>query len=89
MLFSKLSLFTIGCVLMDNALCGSPVNRALSRAEQLDIGLARGYGGFELLDLSLHRRLDHTVAQVLLLVHLYALDCRLDIRQNRSPPYAN
>ena len=75
------SLFAVRSVLMDNALCGSLVNRALSRAEQLDIGLVRGNGGFKLLDLGLHRRLDHPVAQVLLFGHLHALDGRLDIRQ--------
>ena len=75
------SLFAVRSVLMNNALSGSLVNRALSRAEQLDIGLARGYGGFELLDLGLHSGLDHSVAQVLLLSYLHALDGRLNIRQ--------
>ena len=89
MLFSKLSLFTIGCVLMDNALRDSLVNRALRRAEQLAIDLASGKGGLELFDLGLHRGFDHAIAQVLFLVDLHALHGGLDIRQSVHLPREN
>ena len=46
-------------------------------------------GGFELLDLGLHRRLDHAVAQVLLFIDLHALDGGLDIRQSIHLPGQN
>lgn len=74
-------LFAVCGVLMNNALRSGSVHRALRRAEQLDVGLVRRSGGFEFLDLGLHRGLDHPVAQVFLFVHLHALDGRLDIRQ--------
>ena len=80
------SLFAVRSVLMNNALCGSLIDRTLRRAEKRGVGLLRGNGGIKLLDLGLHRRLDHAVAQVLLASHLHALHGRFDIRQNLHLP---
>ena len=74
---------------MDNALRDSPVDRALRGAEQLRIDLASGKGGLKLFDLSLHRGLDHAIAQVLFLIDLHALHGRLDIRQSIHLPREN
>ena len=88
MLFSKLSLFTIGCVLMDNALgdsfvyladCGgvcffnsSLVFRLQSLVKLFDSGFDCGA--------------DHAVAKILLLTYAHALQSGLMVSQNNSPP---
>ena len=70
---------------MNNALRGSLIHRALRRAQNGSIASARGDSVFKLFDAGPHGGLDHTVAQILLLRNLYALNGGLDIRQSVHP----
>ena len=70
MLFSKLSLFTIGCVLMDNALGDSFVYLA-------DCGGVCFFNSslVKLFDSGFDCGADHAVAKILLAGYLNALQC--------------
>ena len=87
MLFSKLSLFTIGCVLMDNALGSGFVDNAHKGRKHLlgFLELERIDGVVELSYGVSHLGAKHFVLERFLFDHEHSFLCRLDIRHDFSP----
>ena len=81
-LLRQTGLFTICCILMDNTLCSSLVNRGGGLIQlSTSIGGIGSNGGAELLERSAHSVFHHTILQGLLGADFNAFLSGLDIRQ--------